>query len=303
MGKIGSILVTGATGWLGKSFLEVYEKIYGKESLKQKIIATASIDKHLELESGTKVYVNKLSEVNLSGVNLEGVAHFAALTRDKVKINKIEDYVFENMQLFSHVLKLLNSELIWLLSVSSGAAIKLGENKLDFDIKTNPYGFQKSIEELVFAKLSKHFNFTLVMPRLWGASGKDMKSHKNYALGQFLLGATSTEKVIKINSAHKVYRKYVDTRELMTLCIKMIENSESKIFNSGGDLVEIEELAKVIASLIPDVKIEREEINKNQIQDDMYYPKDNEMNMLCEKYNIKLSNIKNQIINTIESIK
>lgn len=297
------ILVTGATGWLGKSFLEVYENSYGKESLTKKIIATASSDKYLELDSGTKIKVKKLSELNLSDLKLDGIAHFAALTRDKIHDYKIEEYVFRNMQLLSFILKSIDSNLKWFITISSGAAIKPVTNRLDFDLETNPYGFQKSIEELLLSKLSKELDFTLVIPRLWGASGKDMKSHNNYALGQFLLGAMSDERVIKIKSSHKVFRKYVDTRDLMNLCLKMVENSESGIFNSGGSLLELGDLSKEISKIIPNVKIEREIAVETKNSDDMYYPKDNEMSLLCEKYDVKLSNIHEQIKNTIKSLK
>ena len=56
------ILLTGASGWIGKSFLEVYESNFGPEITQANICATSSVKKEIKLESGTIIKSLPLGE-------------------------------------------------------------------------------------------------------------------------------------------------------------------------------------------------------------------------------------------------
>ena len=293
------ILLTGASGWIGKSFLEVYESNFGPEITQASICATSSAKKEIKLESGTIIRTLPLrNEINLNR-KYAGIVHLAALTRDKVSNYDNSEYIYKNMELLSFALQAVDRGIDWLICVSSGAVFK--NNKIEFEnnMNSNPYGFYKRLEEMIFSDLQTMHNFTFVCPRLWGGTGKDMKSHQNYAFGSFIKEAIEKNEIV-IKSGHKVYRKYIDTRELMNLCLKMVQNKETRIFNSGGPLIEIGELAKKISLELQGAKIIRNLVIEEK--DDHYYPTDSDIDELFHNYNLKYSSIEEQIKNTIRSL-
>jgi nucleoside-diphosphate-sugar epimerase len=293
------ILLTGASGWIGKSFLEVYESNFGPEITQANICATSSVKKEIKLESGTIIKSLPLGEEIHLNRKYSGIVHLAALTRDKVSQYDNSEYIYKNMELLSYTLQAVDKGIDWLICVSSGAVFK--GNKIEFEnnISSNPYGFYKRIEEIIFSNLQTSQNFTFVCPRLWGGTGKDMKNHQNYAFGSFIKDALEKNQIV-IKSGHKVYRKYIDTRDLMNLCIKMVQNNETKIFNSGGPLIEIGELAKKISVELPGAKVIRNSLIEDN--DDHYYPTDSEIEELFHNYNLKYLSIEEQIKNTISSL-
>jgi nucleoside-diphosphate-sugar epimerase len=293
------ILLTGASGWIGKSFLEVYENNFGPKVTQANICATSSVGKEIKLESGTVIKSLSLSDEILLNRKYSGIVHLAALTKDKVSQYDNSEYFYKNMELLSFTLQAVEKGIDWLISVSSGAVFKSNKIEFENDINSNPYGFYKRLEEMILSNLQTRHNFTFVCPRLWGGTGKDMKSHQNYAFGSFIKDAIEKNEIV-IKSGHRVYRKYIDTRELMNLCIKMIQNKESKIFNSGGPKIEIGELAKKISIEIHGAQVVRS--SDIEESDDHYYPTDSEIDDLFHKYNLKFSSIEDQIKNTIRSL-
>lgn len=293
------ILLTGASGWIGKSFLEVYENLYGPELTQANISATSSVKKEIELESGTIIKSLPLTEEISLNKKYGGIVHLAALTRDKLSQYNNSEYFYRNMEILSLTLNALDRGVDWSICVSSGAVFRSNKIEFDNDINSNPYGFYKRLEEVIFKKLQETQNFVFVCPRLWGATGSDMKSHQNYAFGSFIKDAIEQKEIV-INSGHKVYRRYIDTRDLMNLCLKMIQNNESQTFNSGGPLIEIGELANKISVELPGVTIVRNQKVENP--DDHYYPTDMEIDSLFSKYDLKYSSIEEQIKKTIRSL-
>ncbi len=299
MGINQKILLTGASGWIGKSFLEVYENSFGTEITQANICATSSVKKEIRLESGTIIRTLPLSDEIHLNRKYSGIVHLAALTRDKVSHYGNSEYLYKNMELLSFALQAVDRGIDWLICVSSGAVFKNNKTEFENNINSNPYGFYKRIEESIFSNLQTSHKFTFVCPRLWGGTGKDMKSHQNYAFGSFIKEAIEKNEIV-IKSAHKVYRKYIDTRELMNLCIKMVQNKETRIFNSGGPLIEIGELAKKISTELQGAKVIRNLVVEEN--DDHYYPTDSEVDDLFHNYNLKYSSIEEQIKNTIRSL-
>ncbi len=293
------ILLTGASGWIGKSFLEVYENIYGPELTQSNIIATSSAKKDIKLESGTIIKSLPLTEEIGLNKKYSGIVHLAALTRDKVSIYNNSEYFYKNMEILSLTLKALDRGVDWLICVSSGAVFKNNKIEFDNDINSNPYGFYKRLEEMIFKNLQETSNFVFVCPRLWGGTGSDMKSHQNYAFGSFVKDALEKKEIV-VNSGHKVYRRYIDTRDLMNLCLRMVQKNESRTFNSGGPIIEIGELAKKISIELQGVTVVR--AKKVDKPDDHYYPTDLEIDELFNKYKLTYSSIEEQIKKTIKSL-
>jgi nucleoside-diphosphate-sugar epimerase len=291
----GIVTITGATGWLGKSTLEV---LLASGHEMTKVIALASAERKIKLAGGYTIQAHAISSPPPEIAETEILIHLAYLTRDKAESTGFDKYVLTNLDLTSIALSWLEKYPIKsFVTVSSGARNNQATGNPETDLRANPYGFLKRIDELIFEDHCKRRGINSVITRLWGATGVDMQDASKYAIGDFVISAL-TKNEITITSGHKVVRRYVDSREFMDVCVRLAKSGKSENFDSGGPEVEIGELASEIArQLNGEINISRS-ISAVQT-DDLYFPAGNEFENHAISLGIELSDISAQISNTI----
>ena len=291
----GFVTITGASGWLGRSTLEV---LFASGYDMTKVIALASTKKEIHLSNGMNVQAYSISSPPPEIAETEMLIHLAYLTRDKVSATGFEKYVLTNLELTSIALSWLDKYPIKsFITVSSGARNNQSTGNPETDLSENPYGFLKRIDELIFEDQCKLRGINSVVARLWGATGIDMQDAGKYAIGNFVISALEKNK-IEIKSGHRVVRRYVDSREFMEVCIRLAKSGKSANFDSGGPEVEIGELASEIAiQLNTGIDISRQ-LTANQ-PDDLYFPKGPDFEKIAASVGVELSKISVQINNTI----
>ena len=168
---------------------------------------------------------------------------------------------------------------------------------MEDDLVRNPYGYLKRNEELALTDAAKDANANIVIGRLWGAAGSEMPINRAYAVSDFIEQAFYDKK-IHINSGGNVFRKYCDAGEFMEVLIKLALVGDSKTLDSGGDIVELEEVAKVIASKLGDVSISR---NDKTLEVDDYYPRATDFESFSNSVGVSLSKVGDIISKTIDS--
>lgn len=288
------IVITGASGWLGKETISVLS------STDFELKLFASEKKSINLLENGKVDASSLDSVNSIG-SCEGFIHLAHLTRDKVSKLGQQNFIYENLLLTSKAAQIIHStKPKWVVLVSSGAIFDPINNEIDSNIATNPYGFGKRVEELIVRNACDLAGANLVIGRLWGASGKLMVPNSAYALSDLIQNAI-IHKQININSPYDVFRKYVSAAQFMEVLVKSAQFGRNLTINSGGFLVEIGEVAKLVAAKVVGTKIIRP--NYDGSQPNTYYPKDEEFNDLALEMGIKLLSISDQIDLTIRGHK
>ena len=291
----GVITVTGASGWLGKSTLEIV-RASGHDM--SKVVALASTKKDIVLDGGMVINAHPITAPPDLIQETEVLIHLAYLTRDKVSSVGYGEYVLTNLDLTSIALSwLANFPIKSFVTVSSGARNDQLTGAPETDIRANPYGFLKRIDELIFEEECKRRGITSVISRLWGATGVDMLDAEKYAIGNFVISALKTQK-IQITSGHKVVRRYVDSREFMRVCTQLALSGMSANFDSGGPEVEIGQLANEIdRQLGGNIEISRP--LGSERDDDLYFPKSRDFEEFARLLHIDLSSIQEQISNTI----
>ncbi len=285
------ILITGVTGWLGKSFVnitgndEINYDLFGLSSQNQpQVIFTKS-------KSDAKIPIKNFWNFSESIGEVEGMVHLAFLTRDKLMSMSSSEYLDKNQQITERACSLiLDYKPKWVLTVSSGATQNSDA--------TNYYGQLKREEEIALKKTCRLTGSTLVIGRLWGASGTSMPINRNYAISDFICQALETGE-IKVNSDSEVWRRYVDAEQFMSLLYKKAFHGESVIINSGGPKIEIGELAKKISlSLGLKKQIVRNLESKSKKIDDYFFPGD-EYELALNRHGIIAKSIDEQISDTI----
>jgi nucleoside-diphosphate-sugar epimerase len=188
----------------------------------------------------------------------------------------------------------------WTVAISSGAT-KQYTDKVEADlpiVDSDLYGKMKLEEEE--ALLGSDIP-NVAIGRLWAASGRYMQNHKIYALGQFI-DAALNGKNIKIASKEPVYRRYIDAEDFMKVLVMTALDSKRTLFDSGGILTTIENLAQEVAKFFNNKnnsKIEIEyDTKKISIENANYFANTEKFLELQSKFKIQERSIMEQIERT-----
>jgi nucleoside-diphosphate-sugar epimerase len=288
------ILISGASGWLGNSTVKYLENMYKIEELRDSLQVVSTSNKNLD--SFPSIKTKTYEQVINDDSEFDGFIHLASLTKDKSLILSKNDYIGEFLKITSNAVQLLQKTKKWFVFISSGAIWEEPNQTLEKSIDKNPYGFLKRLEENLFSEICKNSGIAYVCGRLWGGAGIELREPEKYAIGSLILNALNNEN-LQINSGHKVYRRYVDTSLFMELCIKMAQKGITKTFDSGGEIVEIQEIAEIINLKFPKLQIMR--INKASQKDDEYFSRSKEFEELLKDFDLQHPTISELIDQTI----
>jgi len=290
----GNILITGASGWLGKSSISYL--LHRGCSLSQ-LSLVASEDKYFNVGNLHKAEAKNFSKFEATG-KIEGLIHLAFLTREKSAVMDLATYSSINQEITQRVVNTIrHTKPDWVVTVSSGAIFDPLTKQLETNIGTNPYGFLKLQEEEELISVTKSVGANLVIGRLWGASGSLMPINRSYALSDFIVQAV-TDKKIEINSPHEVYRRYVDAEIFMAVLLERAISGKDESIDSGGPTVEIGDLAKIVADELNIKNIIRPRLLNAEIDD--YYPRGDQFATIAAELNLPISEIREQVANTIK---
>lgn len=291
----GKVIITGATGWLGQEYLYRRYLMHSKEGLGN-FILLGSKSRTINLFGLIPTKVWSLDEIDIRE-KIDGVIHLAFVLRHRVKEFGTDKFLELNSSIVEKTVRLIDQvKPDWITCVSSGAIFDRTTGEYERNPKANPYGFGKFQEELALSSIAASNNTTLVIGRLWGASGFCMPPNSAYALSDFIESALHKGE-IQINSNFEVYRRYCDAGEFLELLTKEASSGNSAILNSGGPLHEIGEIAEMIQGFIENTAIRRPIIIGEQIDD--YYPRETSYEDLAIKHGIQLASMQTQIRRTV----
>ena len=292
---LSKIIISGATGWLGQELLACLEEENSGRS-PYEILAISSRAQLLERPSGRSL-ITQTYDTLQSSDEVEGFVNLAFLTREKVAKIGYEEYVTRNLDLISRACQIITIQRPkWVVLVSSGAIFASKSNDLETNILENPYGFLKRIEELLISDAALKVGANVVIGRLWGATGRYMPINRAYAISDFISRGMAGE-AIEIRSSSPVFRRFCDAGEFMNVLLKLARSGETLTLDSGGPLVEIGDLAALVASHFSEAPVLRATPNNN-LGDD-YYPRSMDFENISERLQISLSSIDQQVRQTV----
>jgi nucleoside-diphosphate-sugar epimerase len=296
LGPSNRVVVTGAGGWLGREFLEVLARHYSPAILQNCVVCLGSSTRTIILSTGTPIQIHAMSTFLPEG-EISGFVHLAFQTRDKVSVLGHSDYCFSNLQITSRAIQLIENMVPkWIATVSSGAILLGPGGPLENDVSLNPYGFAKRIEETLLQSVATSIGANLAIARLWSAMGKFMPPNPAYAISDFITSGLQG-KEITVLASNRVWRRYVDAGELMNVLTSAAERQTLTVFDSGGDLIELGELAKLVAGLIQ-VDVAKREMDTNQ-PEDTYYPSSKPFEKLAHSFEVEISGLEPLVQRTL----
>lgn len=286
------IAVTGATGWFGRVTLDLLGQALGPKSFHERVAAYASRARTVEVEGVGEIQAKAFDQLE----STDWLLHYAFLTQDRAQELGTETFVTENLKIMRRILDLIEEgELDGLFYTSSGAARQP-------DIDANPYGALKRLDEIALQTVCQQVATPCVVARVFNVSGPHMTKPELYALGDLILRAQAG-RTLEINARQKVVRSFVAVRDVVTLAIALLLDSESAVFETSGEQeVEIEELAeRVRATLgVPELQIKRK-LEPGAVEN-RYVGRPEEFARLAARYNLTLTPLEQQIRETTEAL-
>jgi len=278
------VLVTGASGWLGRTALDLLAPL-GLPTLA--LASRARIIRVADRDIECRVW--DVREVAAFAPTV--VLDCAFLTRDRVAGMPLGEYVAANRALTErlvHATQLPGVRLA--LTVSSGAAV-YPHDALDGPIEDNPYGYLKREAEQRLAEAAAESGTVPVVLRAWSISGAHVQKPQGYALGSMIRDADAG--VIRIVARRPVFRRYVLAEELLALGIAEGGVGPATI-DSGGELVEMAELAARVTQVVrPDAMISRDEVDPSE--PDRYHSDGQDWERRCQRWGLASAPLDRQI--------
>lgn len=220
---------------------------------------------------------------------------FGFLTVDKYKnLGKFE-YLKKNRELIKKSIEFIGLNKPDRCVVFSSGIANSGLQISPRSEAYTQYAQLKIEEEIAIREACMKTKTNLVICRLYSASGRHMTDPNRYALGNFIVQALNHSR-IKVSSNFPTYRRYVDMAQLIEICFKLTTDHKFIEFESGGKLVEIRELAKMVGQ---ELKCEVESSGEpDETKVDKYYSDSQIMEKFAEQYSIDMYELQTQINET-----
>lgn len=291
---VQKILLTGASGWIGRETISILKPILGDE-FSSRVTLAGSRDAIIVVNEHTH-HVQRLQDIS-TNEKFDVVIHLAFLTQDRVIELGADEYSRQNRDLTStvyHLCQKTNAEYVFL--ASSGAADP--QVWADYeDPSKKLYGQLKMDEEELFQTLEGAF---VEVGRIWSISGGQIQKPQKYALGDFIIQAKSTGD-IEMHTAKPIERAYVDAGEMMKVFILNLLKGGTGIIDSGGFQTSLQNLARLVLN---EFHPEGNLVLPNESSTgggDIYVPKMVPFNYLAQTLGVDLSSLEEQIRTTAKA--
>lgn len=230
------ILVLGAGGWLGMTMLSLLHAVTPKVP----VLAVASGRRDVQMDFGP-IVIRSWNKNTVQRFGATVVTNFAFLTRERMTVDGLSKFAAANSQMIEHLLFSAGfASVRAALTISSGAAL------LD---REDMYGRMKADEErrlLLMASRDK----SIVVGRAYSLSGEYVRRPLDYAFSNFIHQSSTGQ--IHVTAKSPVWRRYVAADDFLAVCLRIALDGKTSLVESGGELIEMEALAKRIAAACTD---------------------------------------------------
>ena len=272
------VVISGGTGWIGRSLVE--NIIRTRYCPIDSIVLISSQIKKIKI-SNTSVQTQTWDNL---AINSKVCLYFdfAFQPQDKLKSLGEMEFVKQNETIIQNSVNFIKDHKPTNIFLASSGAV-YGKNYSSTPKPLSIYGKLKFIQESKISKISKDENLNLIISRVFNLSGSNINKFQTFAITQMIRNAVDKEG-IKVLADHQVFRRYADVNQFIRLALKLSDSHFNGIFDSGGPLIELRDLASEIKKIInPLAKLELNKIKENVPIDD-YYSRSNQYENLLKQY-------------------
>lgn len=281
------VLVTGASGWFGRTLVQMLD------SIGVPMLLLGSSDREIEFANARHKVIS-YDSLHLGKFRPTILVDFASLTREKVTSYKKSEYDRVNSELLSNALGIFSYDSIR-LSIFSSSGVAKPETKCHGERgkPTDPYSLFKVKTESQFEQSARLLQKPAIGLRVWSVSGPLVTKPELFAFSSIVRSAVNGR--IEIESRGPVYRRYCSLDDLLALALTSITSSqEFTIIESGGDLVELMDLAK-LAKHLSRASCEIDSRRENSAPEHHYYSDNSSWMELSSRHNYDLESLSEQV--------
>ena len=244
------VLVTGAGGWFGQTAIAMT----GEAGVE--LLATGSKDQQIAID-GKNQTVHAQSLGVISAFKPTVVIDTAFVTRERLSVLGHKAYVETNQRIIHQSLEIAAVPSVRkYIGFSSGATMHLAGHK-SFSLAENPYAAQKRIYESKISEISARVQSDISVARVWSVTGSYCTKPDSFAFTDLI--AQAKLGLIQIKAKRMVYRRYCAIEDVLALAMLPSAPQGYPIFDTGGDRIELGDLAKLVIELVnPNAEIRRE---------------------------------------------
>jgi UDP-glucuronate decarboxylase len=253
------ILITGASGWIGRSLLAMLQVEFG-ESLRDVVIPLTSDGRDLILDHGYVMQTQTIETFLRQGRPISLIVHLAFATKEQLQDLGHSRFVQRNTEITRGIIQIaIANQVLGALVLSSGAVYS-SSGILETSIDRNPYGFLKLEEEHKFQEaLGIRTNLAII--RLFNLAGPFINKVRHYVIGSILLDLIAGNQ-IQLLARRPVVRSFVHVADVVNVgvagALGLVSTVDGPIDTHGDVEVEIQELALGASRLIrPDAMVLR----------------------------------------------
>lgn len=246
MYNLERVAILGASGWVGQTACNWLAQLETQ-------VLTFAASSRMESIGGVDYQIETFDLRKIRDFKPTTVIDAAFLTRDKVGTLPLEKYIRVNTALIEQGLELQRlSSVENFIGISSGAAVphlKLQSPNISLD----PYGSLKASYEARLLENAELRGKTTI-GRIWSVSGNFVTKPSLFAFSALIQQALCGH--IEIQARHRVWRRYVDLEDFIKV-VTLSSPDDSRVIDSGGRKVELEQLAELIFAtlgLTPSIK-------------------------------------------------
>jgi nucleoside-diphosphate-sugar epimerase len=211
------------------------------------LLATGSKDQLIEIDAQSQAVQAQNLEV-ISAFKPTVVIDTAFVTRERLPTLGHKTYVETNQKLIDESLAIAALPSVRkYIGFSSGATMHLAGHS-SFSLEENPYAAQKRIYESKISELAANLQSDISVARVWSVTGSYCTKPGAFAFTDFI--AQAKLGLIEIKAKHLMYRRYCALEDVLALAMLPSAPGGNPIFNTGGDLIELGELAKIVVDLV-----------------------------------------------------
>jgi len=285
-------VIYGANGWIGRSAVSVLLSVF--EVPKSEILLIGSVDSRILIEG-------KFYRVFSQSSSLDKIRHGAIffnsafLRREKILELGVKKYLSANNRISTFAENIIMTKnLKSFINISSGAARYFDQDGIqpNFD----HYGYLKNKWEKKFRLISNKFGSQIINCRVFSVTGKHINEYKNLAISTFIQQAIRYNK-IDVKSPGTL-RTFIDAEDLSSVLFNMCAKEINFSIDSGGELISLEKLARIIANQF---SISTSEISYGHLAEPDYFGDFNQFNQIAGELEVNYLKMEGQVRKTLEA--
>jgi nucleoside-diphosphate-sugar epimerase len=255
------------------------------------LLATGSKDQQIEIDGqGQSVQAQSLEII--AAFEPTVVIDTAFVTRERIPALGHKAYVETNQRIIDQSLDIAALPSVRkYIGFSSGATMHLAGHT-SFSLEENPYAAQKRIYENRISEIAGALDCDISVARVWSVTGSYCTKPDSFAFTDLI--AQAKIGLVEVKAKRPVYRRYCAIEDVLALAMLPNERGGHSIFSTGGELIELGDLAKKVVELVnPNAEVRRQ-IDSALASDD-YYSDSKDWGELLQAANLAKDSISDQV--------